>query len=479
MLEARKQVTTRSQLRTRTITRQTHTSCYNRHDRRLQTDRVASRCSSILNLILPPQMETRSSDTDIFTTSASASIHSRLSATSSGSQRRLRAPVRADSADGIPSAEGMPKFQPAVLESAPTSPEVPDLPLFVSPARAASRSSLRTRLYWIFSLYCAFCTALFTAHLFDLGMLLGIGSWDTQEMTGISPIDDFSSTYRMTRLLQMEPSLVSFVPFVFRARKKLQGPSVTACLWIESAGLKDLEHWATTWEGKTLEHLLHSRSILTWNQGPLSVVLITESDPHDSEPLIRRIKKLPNVKARANIHVLRRMTHEHRSSNAYLNLARLFARTRMVAIFPATPQLPIPKSLYEVTLANTSSIVNGTAMSLPLVLAPSKTTPKSLLPFMALSPLLVEQEYPVWCSERFFSAPSREEDWEECLWQFWINSYGTLQALSEPNWRVSRNRTQDSEGRLPVEVRLFVVPFHNESVKTPTFVAANHSPTAE
>jgi hypothetical protein len=151
----------------------------------------------------------------------------------------------------------------------------------------------------------------------------------------------------------------------------------------------------------------------------------------------------------------------------------------MVAIFPATPQLPIPKSLYEVTLANTSSIVNGTAMSLPLVLAPSKTTPKSLLPFMALSPLLVEQEYPVWCSERFFSAPSREEDWEECLWQFWINSYGTLQALSEPNWRVSRNRTQDSEGRLPVEVRLFVVPFHNESVKTPTFVAANHSPTAE
>ena len=152
------------------------------------------------------------------------------------------------------------------------------------------------------------------------------------------------------------------------------------------------------------------------------------------------------------MHVLRRMAHEHRSANSYLNLARLFARTRMVALFPAPPLSPIPKGLYGVAVASVGNHHNDTTLSRPLVLTPSRSTPRSILPFTPLSPLLVEQEYPVWCSERFFSAPSREEDWEECIWQFWLNSYGTLRALSEPNWKVSRNRTRDPEGALPVEV---------------------------
>lgn len=184
-------------------------------------------------------------------------------------------------------------------------------------------------------------------------------------------------------------------------------------------------------------------------------MLVTESEPRESESLMRKIKKLPNIKAKATIHILQRMGHDHRSSNSYLNLARLFARSGVVALFPASPVSPIPRDLYSTaiaSIAHTEDPSNTSSLS-PLVLAPLKLNSKSILPFSPLAPMLVAQEHPVWCSERFFSAPSREEDWDECLWQFWINSYGTLRALTEPNWKVSRNRTRDPEGALPVEVR--------------------------
>ena len=196
-----------------------------------------------------------------------------------------------------------------------------------------------------------------------------------------------------------------------------------------------------------------------FRSGPLSVVFVTDSDPRESEPLVRRIKKLPNIKAKANIHVLQRMAHDHRSSNSYLNFARFFSRTDKVALFPASPIAPIPRDLYRATVARMArtETKSNSSLSSPLVLAPPKPSPKSVLPFTPLAPLLVAKGYPIWCSERFFSAPSREEDWDECLWQFWINSYGSLRTLTEPNWKVSRNRTRDPEGALPVEVSCFIV----------------------
>ena len=196
-----------------------------------------------------PSNSSISSSKSFFTTSASASIHSRLTVSSSSSLRRFRVPVRADSTDDIPLVE-KPKSSPSNSESTPASPEIPDLPLFNSASKSISRPSLCTKLYWIFVLYCTFCVAFFTARLTSFPNLLSTGSHKTQEVAGVSPIDSFSNTYRMARLLQLEASLVSFEPHVFRARKRIHEPAVTACLWIENDELKDLEHWALTWEGE-------------------------------------------------------------------------------------------------------------------------------------------------------------------------------------------------------------------------------------
>ena len=228
-----------------------------------QTDRhrspaAFSDLSQPFNDLPPSLMESRPSTSSVsktpgfVTASASASIHSRLSVSSSSSQRRLRVPVRDNSTEEIPLVE-KPKSpsQPADPQSAPTSPEIPDLPLFNPAAKPSSRaSSFWAKLYWVFALYCVISVVLFTSRLIRLHSLFGNEFGDYAGERGISPVDEFSDSYRMARLLQMEPSLVNFAPFVFRARKHFKETAITACLWIEKDALKDLEHWATYWDGK-------------------------------------------------------------------------------------------------------------------------------------------------------------------------------------------------------------------------------------
>ena len=68
----------------------------------------------------------------------------------------------------------------------------------------------------------------------------------------------------------------------------------------------------------------------------------------------------------------------------------------------------------------------------------------------SLSPLLIEREHPIWCTERFFTA-SREADWQECVWQFWLYSYGTLPYI-EANWEVSMKQNRKHATKVDVSI---------------------------
>ena len=157
--------------------------------------------------------------------------------------------------------------------------------------------------------------------------------------------------------------------------------------------------------------------------------------------LVNQIKRLPKIKEKATLHVIQKIANETRSGNSYLNLARLFAQTRFVALFPELPSLPVPGGLYRKSLTHTTTF-NSSQFVPPLVLSSSRFKPNSPIPFGPLSPLLIEKSYPIWCSERFFAPPSRDADWEECLWQFWLNSYGNLSALAHSGWRTSNKGTK-------------------------------------
>jgi hypothetical protein len=44
------------------------------------------------------------------------------------------------------------------------------------------------------------------------------------------------------------------------------------------------------------------------------------------------------------------------------------------------------------------------------------------------------KNHSVWCTERFFLASSRDFDWDACLWQLWLDSFGDVSFLQIPDW---------------------------------------------
>ncbi|KAH8119397.1 hypothetical protein DFH11DRAFT_1501983 [Phellopilus nigrolimitatus] len=366
-------------------------------------------------------METRPSSSSVakapglFSTSASASFHSRLTVSSSSSQRRLRTQSRADS-DELPPHKIL--RSPVILHSLPSSPRTSSLPLHCS--EKASRPLRHTLLFWTLSTYCLFSVAFFTMRLFVVPKAL-FHHTSRLENQSISPINDFSHSFRLSRILQFKPQPISFFPYIVHAEPS--DSNITACLWIE---LKDL---------KSLCNDI--------GQGPSSVVVVTEMDPRQAQSSINALKAPSGVSDMASFHIIHQLPHEIRTSNSYLNLARMFARTRYVVLFPSSTETSIPKGL-NIKLAAQMSALNASRLVSPFALSSSKFTANSPIPFPPLAPVFVEQTYPIWCSERFFTAPSRAVDWEECLWQFWLNSYGSLSTLAETSWSSFSNKTKDS-----------------------------------
>lgn len=176
-------------------------------------------------------------------------------------------------------------------------------------------------------------------------------------------------------------------------------------------------------------------------------------DGFDQEQLVvRSIEKLLILREKAHIHIAQRKSDVTYNSNLFLNLARLFARTRYVVLVPTHPTQSFPDGLY-LRLQEKIQSFNSSELASPYVLSPPKfIASKSSVPFAPLSPLLIEQASPIWCTERFFTASARETHWEECLWQFWLASYGTLPTITESGLKFSQQKKANPDISISPEV---------------------------
>ena len=129
-------------------------------------------------------------------------------------------------------------------------------------------------------------------------------------------------------------------------------------------------------------------------------------------------------------HVLLKVPKANYSPNSYLNVARLFAPTPNIVMVPGEPTMLINPRHFKAGLERA-----GKRGSLePLLLSDSNIISNSTVPFDDLSPILLPRDYPLWCTERFFTVPTRALDWRECMWQFWLSSYGQLQHIYGSPW---------------------------------------------
>ncbi|KAJ7178429.1 hypothetical protein C8R43DRAFT_871736, partial [Mycena crocata] len=176
---------------------------------------------------------------------------------------------------------------------------------------------------------------------------------------------------------------------------------ITACLWTTDEEVDHLVSWVSQWSG------------------PISLVVTTATHPGSAShtELLRRLKTLkihPSLSG-LSLHLLHVSNHQY-SPSAYLNLARLFASSPTVMLFPANLSNTLPSNLYNILTSHHSHH----AARKPLLITDTATSPFSI---PALTPILLPRNYQLWCTERPFLS-SRTADWDDCLWQLWLEESG-------------------------------------------------------
>lgn len=141
-----------------------------------------------------------------------------------------------------------------------------------------------------------------------------------------------------------------------------------------------------------------------------------------SEGHVALLKRIRDFKARLStpglsLHLLHLAHQDQGSPNTFLNIARLFATTKTVLLVPADISF-LPVIVSDVAK---QEIRSG---SLPSLITTSAANWTTFLTLPSFSPLIIQLDNPVWCTDRFFVANTRPSDWTECLWQFWLNSFG-------------------------------------------------------
>lgn len=364
----------------------------------------------------------------LVSTSASGSIHNRLVISNSSSARRLRALSVVES-DNEKLAED------SVIAKAFCGPSPvlnsPTLPLYdVSRSTSHQKQNIS---YWIVLSYGILSMCFFTARLLNISRFLqhASSSLDVPSMPLLSPIHDFSASYRLSKILPLKPDPISLRPFVTKSLTNANISDVTACLWTTDEEIQKLERWSAHWKGKsTVDRMAFESKYLP---GPISVVVSTNKTP---ETVLTKLKGFQHpiwFSGNMAVHIVQKSPQSTNPSNSYLNIARLLAHTQYVLLFPSSPPLHLLETIYNRSISKIIS--NKSETKHPHLIVPEKLTSHTSFPFHFSPPLLLEQSHPIWCSERFFTAPSREEDWEECIWQFWLNSHGSLQSFNIPNWK--------------------------------------------
>ena len=216
-----------------------------------------------------------------------------------------------------------------------------------------------------------------------------------------APLMDVSLSQRLSvafRGLSPQAHLETFAPQAHPGYNS----DLTACLWIEDTRIEEALVSATKWPG------------------PVSLLVVT-TNPPNSTAYKRLLSSFSTTHAsNAGVHVLYVPSVAGSSSNAYLNMARFFARTRHVVLFPDG----IPES------ATTRAWLDALPARHPVLL--SNVTHRGFSP-SPLAPLALPRDDPVWCTERLYMFGSRVQDWEDCLWGVWLESAGEASAIGVPH----------------------------------------------
>lgn len=153
------------------------------------------------------------------------------------------------------------------------------------------------------------------------------------------------------------------------------------------------------------------------------------------------------------VHTITGDTGTTRFTNAYLNLARLFASTNTVALFPNGLSV-LPRHHRDI-----EDLASSTAVDV-LVVPPISTSLNAPLIIDSGSAIILPRNATRWCPERF--AGLTRPDYEDCLWLFRLY-YGIadVEPTLEVGWARDDVFIIDSEPALedpsPVAVRMKIV----------------------
>ncbi|KZT08497.1 uncharacterized protein LAESUDRAFT_649387 [Laetiporus sulphureus 93-53] len=224
----------------------------------------------------------------------------------------------------------------------------------------------------------------------------------------------------LSKLTSIYPPPRALDAYVLKGHSDLKG--VTACLWATDQDLNLVLPWASRWTG------------------PISLLVTTTVDPSspEHEALLYRVSTLqtknPLLNITLSLHLVHLAPRTPDNPNAFLNLARLLAPTPRVALFPANLSTLPPRALYAGLLAPAASsalAVEPEPRRSPVVLTSRGQTG---FPFAPLAPAVLGRDDPLWCTERFFPPTTRAADWEECVWQLWLENFGDVEVRQTRGW---------------------------------------------
>ncbi|KAH0827961.1 hypothetical protein J3R83DRAFT_3599 [Lanmaoa asiatica] len=224
--------------------------------------------------------------------------------------------------------------------------------------------------------------------------------------TSLPPLMNVTLSQRLSVAFRELSPQAHLDTFVVQAHPSYES-DLTACLWIEDARIEEALVSATAWPG------------------PVSLIVVTPNAPNSTGHK-NLLGYLTTKHASTNtcVHVLHVPSVAGGSSNAYLNMARFFARTSRVVLFPDG----IPKFALSVYAHWLDKLPVGTPH--PVLL--SNATHKAFSPRL-LAPVVLPRDHPVWCTERLYMFGSRILDFEDCLWKLWLESAGEASSIAVPH----------------------------------------------
>ncbi|KZT65940.1 hypothetical protein DAEQUDRAFT_813915 [Daedalea quercina L-15889] len=242
-----------------------------------------------------------------------------------------------------------------------------------------------------------------------------------------NPLESLPIDHVLSKITSLYPAPKALDPYVLKAADDPMG--ITACLWSTDQDLHSVIPWAMRWTG------------------PISLLITTAVDPlsAEHEALLGRLADLQQRSALLNATLSAHLVHlapaTPTNPNAFLNLARLFAQTPRVVLFPGNLSTTPPKLLYSSLLAQDRGGGRASAAITPAPASPARRRPAVLtthgqtgFPFSPLAPVVVGRDDPLWCTERFFLPAGRAADWEECLWQIWLENFGDVDVRHTRGW---------------------------------------------